>query len=156
MIYWWIGVFVAELYVNSPYRIWNKYNDNVSIKYKIFIGFCFYIFYILMCNYIEFEGSHIIKSFLLVILIAYILTWILQLKSRSNLFMRSFEKLGLISYSVYVLQLPIIILTQYFISTDKYFLIYSCLFTILFSILCFVVIEKPSHDYGKKLSKRYF
>lgn len=156
LIYWWIGAFIAELYFNKTNYFYFKKFRNISLSKKIFFGFIFYFFYLLICFSLEFKGSHIIKSLVLVLLIAYLLTWILDLKSSKTKFITFFENLGLISYSVYVLQLPILILIQFYIGLNSLYIIYSFSFTILLSIICFNMIEKPSHNYGKKISRKYF
>ena len=156
LIYWWIGAFAAELYFkNTFYPSFNLFG-NLKLQSKIYFGVIIYIFYLLICLFLEFKGSHVIKSLILVFLIAYVLTWVLDIKSEDGILTNIFKKLGLISYSVYVLQLPILLLIQIYIGFDSLFIIYSFSFTILLSIICFNMIEKPSHNYGKKISKKYF
>jgi len=161
LIYWWLGAYAAELSLSR-----NKENIisnllKISKKRQIFISFFLWIFYILFSNIINFQGSHIFKSLILAVLIAYSLIWIYSLESKEskNIVKNIFIYLGVISYSIYVLSLPVSYLVQYYLiefNYYQYFYILSYAIIIIASYFCYTFIEKPTHIYGKNLTKNLF
>ena len=108
---------------------------------------------------IYFKGSHIFKSLILAILISYLLTWILSLKQKKNILIKILVFLGTISYSIYAIQFPISYLFQFYLLKYDYiqfFYIFSYIGIFIISYLCYVFIEKPSHNYGKYLTANFY
>ncbi len=153
-LYWWLGAYSAELILS------NKMNDNTELtkKNKIFISFLIWIFYISFSNIFDFKGSHVIKSLILAILISQLLTWVILMKQKQNLLIKIFVFIGTISYSIYAIQFPISYLFQVYLlkfEYIQYFYIISYIGIFITSYICYLLIERPSHNYGKSLSKNF-
>tara|TARA_Y100000389_G_scaffold205131_1_gene263744 strand:- start:14713 stop:15840 length:1128 start_codon:yes stop_codon:yes gene_type:complete len=153
-LYWWLGVYSAEIMLSNK----EKNNVKLLIKKKATMSLVIWIFYITFSNMLYFKGSHIVKSLILAILISYLLTWILSLKQKQNILIKILVFLGTISYSIYAIQFPISYLFQFYLLKYDYiqfFYIFSYVGIFMISYLCYVLIEKPSHNYGKSLTAKF-
>jgi len=161
ILYWWLGAYAADLILSKNKKIFITNSLIIDNKKQIFTSFLLWIFYIVFSYKINFQGSHVLKSLILAILIAYSLTWIYLLDSKKtkNIFKSIIIYLGVISYSIYVLQLPISYVVQYYLleyNHIQYYYIVSYTIIIIASYICYNFIEKPTHIYGKNLTKNFF
>lgn len=153
LIFWWCGAFSVHLCVNN------------SITQKINLSLCFLFFgaYLFICTLFAFKGAHVIKSLIFLIVVSALLIALFnhaQIKHRS--FVKEYlsiilKKIGETSYSLYVIHIPVLNLLNYYWSNSfanllvhlELFYLINILLVIFVTILLYVFVEKPSHNYAK-------
>jgi len=160
LLYWWIGAYSAELLFND--KRFDKGAVNLS-KYVMYIA-VIYLLYIIVGNFVSFKGGHIFKSLWLAVMTGFVVFWVVLFENSLNrkkvsvgtMFM---ARIGEYSYSLYVVHAPLLILMEYYV-VDSLFkstpLFYFCnIFgVVIFTVLFYKIIEKPSHEYAKISSNK--
>lgn len=151
-LYWWMGAIFAELVLNSDpkYLKVKKYFQGIL---PLFIG---YVFYYSVSHLINFKGSHIFKSFLVALVGGILISTFVEQEYKSNFNKKfyGFEYLGLASYSLYAIHVPVIYLINNSTTTQKlgqittYYLIWISVIGI--TILTYLFIEKPFHKIARR------
>lgn len=152
LIYWVLGAISAEC--------WCRYGKTISLKGGgLLVGVAF-LLYVGFCHYVNIKGSHYLKSLILALWSAGLLFYVASAESRKksdyNWLTKTMSFVGKISYSLYVVHWPILVvitllITQY--GVGNYFLIGKLLPVILVFIVAYFAyrfIELPSYRLAKK------
>lgn len=153
VIYWIIGAVSAGIYASQSIN-----RNGVHAKFALLVAFVF-LFYVLMINFVNVKGFHVVTTLLLAITTGGLLIVMLTMESK---FSKKHTKaagymavLGERSYSLYVVHTPVIFSTLWFLSehTKLPAFTYPMLTLILVFVsteLLFRLVERPSHQYAKR------
>lgn len=162
LCYWWIGAFAVEL----CYGRW------AHALIKGIHCILLYLVYFIFCFTVHFKGIHFINSLLLAIVVAFFLMFFFQKNKRkvvnyniSNLVLirirTVFMKIGEMSYSLYVVHVPVFTLTNYYffqeaLLHEKIFYCVNLLIITISTVLLYRLVEKPSHQHAQKYKQNSY